>query len=122
APSFCSMLGVIPYLDATSIDSMLAFFASLPKESEAVFSFAVPDEELKGGDLDERRADVALSEGMGELWLTRVGPADMSAWARRFEFSDVFHLTPDLAQRRYFALRQDRLRAPRREQIISVSR
>jgi methyltransferase (TIGR00027 family) len=121
APSFFSILGVIPYLDARSMDSMLRFFASLPKKSEAVFSFAVPDEELKGDDLDERRADVALSEGMGELWLTRVGPADMLAWANRFEFSDVFHLTPDLAQQRYFAVREDRLRAPRREQLISVS-
>src|SRR5262245_53805837 len=55
APSFFSMLGVIPYLDVASIDSMLGFFASLPKESEAVFSFAVPDEELNGDDLDERR-------------------------------------------------------------------
>ena len=122
APSFFSILGVVPYLDAASIDSMLEFFASLLKESEAVFSFAVPDEELNGDDLDERRAGVSLSEGMGEPWLTRVGSADMIVWAHRFEFSDVFHLTPDLAQRRYFALREDRLRAPRREQIISVSR
>jgi len=122
ASSFFSILGVIPYLDAASIDSMLGFLASLPKKSEAVFSFAVPDEELNGDDRDERRADVSLSEDMGEPWLTRVGPADMIAWGRRFEFSDVFHLTPDLAQRRYFALREDRLRAPRREQIISVSR
>jgi methyltransferase (TIGR00027 family) len=122
APSFFSILGVIPYLDVASIDSMLGFFASLPNESEAVFSFAVPDEELKGDDLDERRADVVLSEGMGETWLTRVGPADMIAWANRFEFGDVFHLTTDLAQQRYFAVREDRLRAPRREQLISVSR
>jgi methyltransferase (TIGR00027 family) len=76
APSFFSILGVVPYLDAASIDSMLEFFASLPKESEAVFSFAVPDEELNGDDLDERRAGVSLSEGMGEPWLTRVGSAD----------------------------------------------
>ena len=122
ASSFFSILGVIPYLDAASIDSMLGFLASLPKKSEAVFSFAVPDEELNGDDRDERRADVSLSEDMGEPWLTRVGPADMIAWGSRFEFSDVFHLTPDLAQRRYFALRKDLLRAPRREQIISVSR
>jgi len=122
APSFFSILGVIPYLDAASLDSLLGFFASLPKESEAVFSFAVPDEELDRDDLDERLADVWLSEGMGEPWLTRVGPADMIAWLHRFEFSDVFHLTPDFAQRRYFALREDPLRAPRREQLISVSR
>jgi methyltransferase (TIGR00027 family) len=122
APSFVSILGVIPYLEAASIDSMFGFFASLPKESEAVFSFAVPDDDLDGDDLDERRADVSLSEGMGELWLTRVRPAEMIAWVRRFEFSDVFHLTPDLAQRRYFSQREDGLRAPRREQIISVSR
>jgi hypothetical protein len=101
---------------------MFGFFASLPKESEAVFSFAIPDDDLDRDDLDERRADVSLSEGMGELWLTRVHPSEMIAWVRRFEFSDVFHLTPDLAQHRYFSQREDRLRAPRREQIISVSR
>jgi methyltransferase (TIGR00027 family) len=122
APSFFSILGVIPYLDAASIDSMLGFFASLPKNSEAVFSFAVPDDELNGDDRDERLADVSLSQDVGEPWLTRVGPADIIAWARRFGFSDIFHLTPDLAQDRYFALREDQLRPPRREQIISVSR
>jgi methyltransferase (TIGR00027 family) len=122
ASSFFSILGVIPYLNATSIDSILGFFASLPKNSEAVFSFAVTDDELSGDDRDERSADVSLSEDVGEPWLTRAGPADMIAWARRFAFSDVFHLTPDLAQDRYFALREDQLRPPRREQIISVSR
>jgi len=122
APSFFSILGVMQYLDAANVDSILGFFASLPKESEAVLSFAVADEGLDGDDLNERRADVSLSAGMGEPSLTRVGPVDMIAWIHRFEFSDVFHLTPDLAQRRYFAVREDRLRAPRREQLISVSR
>jgi methyltransferase (TIGR00027 family) len=122
APSFFSILGVIPYLNSASVDAMLRFFASLPPESEAVFSFAVPDDELNGDERDERSADVSRSEAGGEPWLTRVGPSDMIAWARRFAFSDVFHLTPDLAQDRYFAFCGDQLRPPRREQIISVSR
>src|SRR5215475_12722126 len=64
APSFFSILGVMQYLDAANVDSMLGFFASLPKESEAVLSFAVADEGLDGDDLNESRADVSLSAGM----------------------------------------------------------
>jgi hypothetical protein len=39
---------------------------------------------------------------------------------RQIGFADVFHLTPEPAQRRYFAERQDGLRAPKWKHMIAT--
>jgi len=121
APTFVSMLGVMQYLTTQTIDSLFQFFASLPASSEAVFSFNVTDDELSGLELAEIRAGAAHGGAVGEPWLTRVPSAEMVARVRRFGFREVFHLSPDEAQRQYFAGRRDGLRAPSREQLIAVT-
>jgi methyltransferase (TIGR00027 family) len=120
-PTFVSMLGVVQYLSAQTIDSLLELFASLPASSGGVFSFNVTDDELGGLELAEIHAGVAHGGAVGEPWLTRVPAAEMIARVRRFGFREVFHLSPDQAQRQYFAGRGDGLRAPHREQLIAVA-
>ena len=117
-PSLCSALGVMQYLDRQAVDALLAFAASLKAGSEIVFSFAPPEDELHGDDV--RRAARAADRvaAIGEPWKTRLRAHELIACLTRLGFSDVFHLTPELAQQRYFAGREDGLRAPGFEQII----
>ena len=60
------------------------------------------------------------SERLKEPWKYRRKPPELLDHLARLRFTNVFHLTPDLAQRRYFANRSDQLRAPRWEQLIAA--
>jgi methyltransferase (TIGR00027 family) len=119
-PSFCSMLGVVPYLTADAVDVVLAFVASLPKQSEIVFSFALPDDALSGYDREAALLSARFTASVGEPWRTRLRPHDLIAQLGCLGFAQVFHLTPALAQQRYFADRRDNLRAPGWEQLIAA--
>ena len=118
--SFCSVLGVVQYLSDNAIDALLRFAASLKTGSEIVFSFVTPDDELDGEDLDITIRSVARTAMLGEPWKTRLQPQELLQRLTRLGFSNVFHLTPELAQARYFAERTDGLRAPRWEQLIAA--
>lgn len=119
-PSFCSVLGVTQYLSEEAINALLSFVASLKPGSEIVFSFIIPDEHLDGDDLDVALRSVARTATLGEPWKSRLQPDVLLRRLGDLGFADVFHLTPELAQQRYFAGRQDALRAPRWEQLIAA--
>jgi methyltransferase (TIGR00027 family) len=118
--SFCSVLGVVQYLSDSAIDALLRFVASLKTGSEIAFSFVTPDEELDGEDLEITIRSVARTTALGEPWKTRLQPQELLQRLTGLGFSNVFHLTPELAQARYFAGRTDGLRAPRWEQLIAA--
>ena len=120
-PTFVSVMGVTQYLTGRAVDALLAFFALLHPGSEAVFSFVVNDDELRGLDLAEVHASVERGDDFGEPWLTRFEPTAMIEHVRRFGFRDIFYLGPELAQRLYFAGRRDRLAAPRRERLVAAT-
>jgi hypothetical protein len=63
----------------------------------------LPNDELSGDDLDLLAGCLARSEAMGEPWKTRLGPRELAEQLVRLGVSEVFHLTPELAQQRYFA-------------------
>ena len=120
AASFCSVLGVVQYLSDDAIDALLSFVASLKPGSEIVFSFVVPDEQLEGDDLEVTIRSVERTATLGEPWRSRLRPHVLLRRLGGLGFTHVFHLTPELAQQRYFAGRQDALRAPRWEQLIAA--
>ena len=120
AASFCSVLDVIQYLSDNAIDALLRFAASRKTGSEIVFSFVTPDEELDGEDLEITIRSVARTATLGEPWKTRLSPQELLQRLTGLGFSNVFHLTPELAQARYFAGRKDALRAPCWEQLIAA--
>ncbi|MDB5927837.1 MAG: putative methyltransferase, family [Betaproteobacteria bacterium] len=122
APGFCSLLGVSQFLTGGALDSLLRFAASLKTESELVLSFAPPDDELAGLDLDAITRSVARTMELGEPWKSRPRARDLIDRLVQLGFTDVFHLSPDKAQARYFADRHDQLRAPRWEQLIAATR
>ena len=122
APGFCTLLGVSQFLTGGALDALLRFAASLKPESELVLSFAPPDDELAGLDLDAITRSVARTAELGEPWKSRPRARDLVDRLVQLGFSDVFHLSPDQAQARYFAGRHDQLRAPRWEQLIAATR
>jgi methyltransferase (TIGR00027 family) len=118
--SFCSALGLMQYLEDEIADDIFRFVTSLAPSSEIVFTFILPDNELTGVDLELARRVAARTAELGEQWKSRLQPPAMVDRLTRIGFREVFHLSPELAQERYFAGRSDKLRAPRFEQLISA--
>jgi methyltransferase (TIGR00027 family) len=118
--SFFSVLGVTQYLQRDAVEALLSFASSLRSGSEIVFSFVSPDDEIIGDEIDLTIGSAARSQAVGEPWKFRLQSREIVELLSRFGFSDVFHLTPELAQERYFAGRKDGLRAPRCEQLIAA--
>jgi methyltransferase (TIGR00027 family) len=119
--SFCSILGVIPYLSLKAVDSLLQFAATLAPESEIILSFITLEDELTGPDLDAVVRGSARTERLGEPWKFREKPADILDRLHGAGFRRSFHLTPEMAQERYFQNREDGLRAPFWEQMVAVT-
>ncbi len=119
-PSFCSALGVTQLLSLEATDAMLRFVACLPKTSEIVFSFVPPNDELKGDDLRGAIHSEARMKALGEPWRSRLRKHELVELLARLGFCDIFHLTPELAQQRYYPNRTDIPRPPRWEQLISA--
>ena len=120
AVSFCSALGLMQYLEDEMVDDILCFVASLAPSSEIVFTFVLPDDALDGTDLELARRAAARFHQMGEPWKTRLAPQAMVDRLTALGFREVFHLSPELAHKQYFAGRSDKLRAPCVEQLISA--
>jgi methyltransferase (TIGR00027 family) len=120
AGAFCSVLGVTQYLSCDAVEAIFRFAGSLPTQSEIVFSFVPPDDELDGEELAAAIHGVKFTETIGEPWVTRLRPSEAFGLLTRLGFGEVFHLTPKRAQQRYFAGRDDTLRAPRFEQLIAA--
>jgi len=119
-PGFCSVVGVTQYLSSEAIDALFGFAAALKPGSEIVLSFATVDQELHGHDLDLAMRSVTSTGRLGEPWKSRFCQRDLVERIAGQGFRNVFHLTPDLAQQRYFSGRQDELRAPYWEQLIAA--
>jgi O-methyltransferase involved in polyketide biosynthesis len=108
------------YLEGEMVDDILRFVTSLPPSSEIVFTFVLPDQDLDGVNLEIARRAAAKTAELGEPWKSRVGPRALVDKLRHFGFHEVFHLSPEIAQARYFAGRSDKLVAPQWEQLISA--
>jgi methyltransferase (TIGR00027 family) len=120
-PAFFSWLGVTQYLTLSAIDSTLRVVASLPAPTTIVLSFMLPDENLTGDDLEAARSVAETAAATGEPWRTRFRPQELCTRLAGLGFSSMFHLTPEEATARYFAGRQDGLRAPDAAQLVSAS-
>lgn len=119
-PSFLSALGVLQYIEPLAVDRLLGFSASLSRGSEIVISFAPPDDELAGQDLAIAIESVKRLAALGEPWKSRQRPCEIIGRLIQLGFTNVFHLTPKIAQQRYFANRMDGLKAPGWEQVVAA--
>lgn len=109
-PAFFTWLGVTMYLTRPAVQAVFSFVGSLPSGSRMVFTFAQPEE---GG--ASHLADLAAS--VGEPWITRFAPEDLTATLHNAGFTGVKVLAPEEARDRFFLGRADGLPAPRRASI-----
>jgi len=121
AATFCSLLGVTQYLSRDTVEDLFGFAASLPEQSEIVFSFVPPDGELGESDFAVTAYGGTLAETLGEPWKTRLRPSEAFAILTHLGFGEVFHLTSKRANQRYFAGRSDALRASGFEQLMAAT-
>ncbi len=118
-PTVVSWLGVIFYLTRPAIEETFQFALSLPSPSRFVFSFIPPLSFID--DPDEReiiKSILARTAELGEPIISLFEPSELQEWLLRLGFSNVFHLSPEQAQERYFANRPDGLIAPSGGQIM----
>jgi O-methyltransferase involved in polyketide biosynthesis len=108
---FFSMRGVSQYVSGASLDETFKLVLSAPPRSEIVFSFVVPDTLLPADDVALVKAFAVQFGAIGEPWLSRFLPEQLSAKLTGMGFSKVFHLTPEKADERYFQNRRDGLNA-----------
>jgi methyltransferase (TIGR00027 family) len=118
--SFCSALGVIQYLDSDAVDTLLSFMSALQTGSEFVFSFAPPNDELDGDDLSAAIDGASRTAALGEPWKNRPRSSDLVKRLTQLGFSEIYHLSPELAQQHYLATRNDIPVPPRWEQLITA--
>jgi methyltransferase (TIGR00027 family) len=78
-PSFFSLLGVSQYLSEDAFDLTLKLVLSTAVESEVVFSFVLPDEDLPAEEVPLAAMSAARAAASDEPWLTRFNPGRLRA-------------------------------------------
>ncbi len=119
-PAFFSWLGVIQYLTLPAIDATLRVVARLPSPSTIVLSFMLPDIDLQSEEAAGARQVADDAARAGEPWLTRISPQDLAFRLTELGFRKATHLSPEVANARYFAGRRDGLRAPHVAQLMNA--
>jgi methyltransferase (TIGR00027 family) len=121
AAIFFSLLGVSQYLTETTFDQTLDTVLSSPRGSEIALSFVASDHILPPDDVALAGAFTAQFAKIGEPWLFRIAPEQLAAKLKHKGFAKVFHLSPELANARYFQDRRDGLNASFLEQMINAT-
>ena len=114
--TLCSWMGLPSTLPPQL--SKPRFVLSLPFLSEIVFSFILPQAEVSGVEAEALLIAAQRAAEVGEPWLARFRADELAMKLRSMGFSQMVHLTPDDAARRYFRDRQDGLRERRGEQLM----
>jgi O-methyltransferase involved in polyketide biosynthesis len=86
-----------------------------------VVTFIVPDADLAGEELEAVQQVAHRAAAEGEPWRTRFHPEQMRQALIDAGFRRVFVLSSEEADARYFADRDDGLRAPRAARLASAS-
>ncbi len=111
-PTFFSWLGVTMYLTEEAIDQTLNFVLAMPRSSEIVLDFTVPNELIAPEQASVVATVLAGVAQQGEPFVTRFAPEELAAKLKAAGFSKVVHLPPQAAFNRYFVGRHDGLGAP----------
>ena len=115
--TLCSWMGVTQYLTLNALEATFRFVLSLPFSSE-VFSFILPQTEISGLEAEALLIAAQRSAQVGEPWLARFRADELAMRLMSMGFSQIVHLTPEEAARRYFRDRHDGLKERRGEQLM----
>ena len=106
------------YLTEEAFDGTLTFVLSMPRSSEIVLDFMVPDYLMPPDQVAAVGAVAAGIAAHGEPIVARFVPEELSNKLEARGFSKVAHLSPQAVHERYFDGRRDGLNAGAVLQII----
>jgi methyltransferase (TIGR00027 family) len=112
APAFISWLGVTQYLSPASVSDTLHWAAGCAPGSEIILTFVPPGPEAE--------AEKALLAARDVNFTTFFTPDQMTVVLRQAGFRQIEHFPPEQANDVYFRGRNDGLRAPTLEQLVSA--
>lgn len=115
------MLGLAQYLSHNANTHIAESVARCASGSRLVMSYNPPDEDLMGDDLALAQEGHSRTAGFAEPWLFRPTTAQLSGLLQRAGLKFSRHLTPQEANLTYFAGREDHLRAPVFEQLLTAT-
>jgi methyltransferase (TIGR00027 family) len=118
ARTLCSWMGVTQYLTPHALETTFQFVLSLPRSSEIVFSFILPQDTVSGVEAEALVIAAQRAAEVGEPWLTRLHADELRSKLRTMGFSQIVHLKPEEARERYFGNRHDGLTERRGEQLM----
>ncbi|ARQ70790.1 class I SAM-dependent methyltransferase [Streptomyces marincola] len=100
-PAFFSWLGVVAYLDAGTVRSVLAWIAALPGGAEVVFDYTKPPALMTPEQRAAHEARAALVAAAGEPFVTSLDPGALAADLRALGFTACEDLGPGEVVGRY---------------------
>lgn len=118
-PVFFACLGVLVYLTQEAVDAVFRFVASFAESSEIVFTYSAPPSTLNPEEAARRARIGEITDAMGEPWQTFFERDALTQKLQELNFQVAFLKMED-AEAKYFQGRNDGLRAPRREPIVSA--
>jgi methyltransferase (TIGR00027 family) len=110
-PTFFSCLGVLGYLNRQAVDEIFRLVSEFPAGSEIAFTYfgePFPPSVLE------------FISKTDEPLLTVLNPDELAADLRKLGFIEITTLAPEEANRRYFGVRRDGLKAPRSPMIAAA--
>jgi O-methyltransferase involved in polyketide biosynthesis len=110
-PGLLSWLGVTPYLTEAAIFRTLSDVAALAAETAIIFEYEVLDSLLDAEGQRLEAATRAFATAVGEPWLSVFDSARLRAQVQALGFVAIEDVGPAEATARYFAGREDGLRA-----------
>lgn len=120
-PTLFNWLGVVMYLTRDAIATTLRTLAAAGPGSGVVLTYVQAPEYLDEDSLALFRIMEPLVAQMGEPFQEGFTPAEFEALARDCGHAIDEHVTPEDLEKRYFAGRDDELRAYTLERILSTS-
>jgi methyltransferase (TIGR00027 family) len=110
-PAVFAWLGVIPYLTREAIETTLKAVGSLAKGTQIIFDYGEPRETLPAAVQERMKERMAHLAAIGEPWLSFFAPDDMAALLTTAGFTEIEDLAGAQINARWYADRQDGLRA-----------
>jgi methyltransferase (TIGR00027 family) len=111
-PAFFSMLGLVIFLQRSTVMSIFEFIASLPAPSGVAFDYGMLDSSLTADQRALRERAAKASASLGEPFVTFLEPRELAVELRGKGFSRVEDLGFAEANARFFNDREDGLRLP----------
>ncbi len=121
-PGVIASTGVTQYISVDAITATMREAAGLASGTTFVCTFVLPVHLIDPGEREQRALTEERARARGFPWISFYSPEEFVALAVAAGFDDVRHVSAEELNRRYFAARQDGLRAASGEQLVTATR